>query len=158
MARFLEASSFSDGGIEDHLTEGAVMIAFAMHLLRTVDGLRQVAIHPDGEHGKKFDFRGWLEKSGFVLDKPMGQTTYGGVYKSSESHELLVNPKAGQGDVVADSLGQSFVAECKGGILNIVTPANCRASDRDCVKRSAFLSLAVLAHHGACEGKSGFFA
>jgi hypothetical protein len=115
-------ASFSDGGIEDHLTEGAVMIAFAMHLLRTIDGLKHVAIHPDGEHGKQFDFRAWMEKYGFVPDKPIGQTTYGGVYKSSDSHELLVNPKAGRGDVVADSQGQSFVAECKGGILNTRHP------------------------------------
>ena len=26
------------------------MVAFSMHLLRTVDGLKHVAIHPDGEH------------------------------------------------------------------------------------------------------------
>lgn len=38
------------------------MVAFAMHLLRTVPNLRHVAIHPDGEHGKQFDFQGWLKK------------------------------------------------------------------------------------------------
>ena len=47
-----------DGEHEQHLPEGAVMVAFAMHLLRTVPGLREVSIHPDGEHGKRFDFSG----------------------------------------------------------------------------------------------------
>jgi hypothetical protein len=42
------------------------MMALAMHLLRSVDGRRRVAIHPDGEHGKRFDFKGWLEKNGFL--------------------------------------------------------------------------------------------
>ena len=54
------------------------MVAFAMHLLRTVPELRHVAIHPDGEHGKRFDFRDWLERHGFALTAPMGSTTYGG--------------------------------------------------------------------------------
>jgi hypothetical protein len=68
---------FCEGGIEDHLTERAVMVAFAMHLLRTIDGLKHVAIHPDGEHGKRFDLKGWLGKNGFILGEPIGQTSYG---------------------------------------------------------------------------------
>jgi hypothetical protein len=107
-----------DGGIEHHLTEGAVMVAFAMHLLRTVPGLRHVAIHPDGEHGKQFDFRAWLAKRGFALTERMGSTAYGGTYASAAGQTVLVNPKSGRGDVVADIEGQSFVAECKGGVLN----------------------------------------
>ena len=47
----------SDGPHEHHLYEGAVMLAYAMHLLRTEDA-REVCIHPDGEHGKQFDFAG----------------------------------------------------------------------------------------------------
>ena len=43
------------GDHEHHLTEGAVMVAFAMHLLRTTPS-QEVRIHPDGEHGKRFDF------------------------------------------------------------------------------------------------------
>jgi hypothetical protein len=62
----------------NHLPEGAVMVAFAMHLLRTVPGLREVSIHPDGEHGKWFDFQGWLGNQGFVMITPSGKTTYGG--------------------------------------------------------------------------------
>jgi hypothetical protein len=35
-----------DGEMEYHLPEGAVMIAFAMHLLRTVPALKEVSIRP----------------------------------------------------------------------------------------------------------------
>src|SRR5713226_1931143 len=62
-----------DGDVEHHLPEGAVMVAFAMHLLRTVPGLRQVSIHPDGEHGKQFDFRGWLRNRGFTMIASAGK-------------------------------------------------------------------------------------
>ena len=34
----------AEGGIEHYLDEGAVMVAFAMHLLRTVTDLKHVAI------------------------------------------------------------------------------------------------------------------
>ena len=55
----------SDGLHEHHLYEGAVMVAYAMHLLRT-QGARDVRIHPDGEHGKQFDFAGWLGRRNFT--------------------------------------------------------------------------------------------
>jgi hypothetical protein len=114
--------SSCEGGVEHHLSEGAVMVAFAMHLLGTVPGLKHVAIHPDGEHGKQFDFRGWLERQGFILTAPMGSTAYGGTYSSTSGQTVLVNPKSGRGDVVADVDGQSFVAECKGGVINTRHP------------------------------------
>jgi hypothetical protein len=108
-----------EDGVEHHLTEGAVMLAFAMHLLRTVPGLNHVAIHPDGEHGKRFDFLSWLRNHGFVMAEPMGTTRYGGMYRSMITGEtIIVNPKSGRGDVVADIDGVNFVAECKGGIIN----------------------------------------
>jgi hypothetical protein len=44
-----------EGEFEWHLTEGAVMMAFAMHLLRTTSA-REILVHPDGEHGRRFDF------------------------------------------------------------------------------------------------------
>jgi hypothetical protein len=82
--------------MEHHLTEGAVMVAFAMHLLRTVPNLKHVVIHPDGEHGKRFDFQGWLQKQGFALIQPMGSTLYGGTYRSAVAGQtILVNPKSG---------------------------------------------------------------
>jgi hypothetical protein len=49
---------------EQHLYEGAVMVAYAMHLLCT-GPTDEVRIHPDGERGKQFDFSGWLRRRGF---------------------------------------------------------------------------------------------
>jgi hypothetical protein len=108
-----------DGPSELHLSEGAVMIAFAMHLLRTVPGLSDVAIHPDGEHGKRFDFRGWLEKQGFEKKVSAGGTTYGGTYLCPSGRTIVVDPSSRhRGDVIARTGSRSFVAECKGGIIN----------------------------------------
>jgi hypothetical protein len=94
------------------------MVAFAMHLLRNVPGLRQVSIHPDGEHGKRFDFQGWLGRRGFTMSAPSGTTTYGGTYTSTADQAIVVYPRSGRGDVVANGEGFSIVAECKGGIIN----------------------------------------
>lgn len=108
-----------EGGIEQHLTEGAVMLAFAMHLLRTPTGVREIAIHPDGEHGKRFDFEAWLGRQGFRKISAMGKTLYGGTYASAAGETVIVNPAAGRGDVVAKCAdGVIYVAECKGGIIN----------------------------------------
>ena len=43
------------GSKERHLTEAAVMLAYGMHLLKTVPNLLTVELHPDGEHAKRFD-------------------------------------------------------------------------------------------------------
>lgn len=111
-----------NGDLEQHLSEGAVMLAFALHLLRTIPNLKNVNVHPDGEHGKRFDFRGWLEKQGFNLATPMGTTSYGGRYTSTKGQSVLVQPKSGLGDVVAEIDGKTFVAECKGGVINTTHP------------------------------------
>jgi hypothetical protein len=65
------------GDIEHHLYEGAVMVAYAMHLLRT-QPTKLIHIHPDGEHGKQFDFAGWLGRQGFLIVSRTGKTAYGG--------------------------------------------------------------------------------
>jgi hypothetical protein len=85
-------ADFCIAGFEHHLAEDAVMESFALHLLRTMPDLRQVAIHPDGEHGKKFDFAGWLGRQGFSLTKGRGTTSYGGLYSGPSGQTLLVNP------------------------------------------------------------------
>lgn len=109
---------FCEAGVEQHFTEGAVMIAFAFHLLASVRDLKHVAIHPDGEHGKRFDFTACLAGRGFALTKPIGTTIYGGLYEARDGRSILINPKSGLGDVIADLNGASFFAECKGGIVN----------------------------------------
>lgn len=111
-----------EGGLEHHLTEGAVMVAFAFHLLRRSPGLRHVALHPDGEHAKLFGFRQWLADRRFLHVERMGSTEYGGLYRDPDGRTILVNPKSGRGDVVADMPSGSVVAECKGGVINTRHP------------------------------------
>ena len=103
--------------LEHHLPEGAVMVAYAMHLLRT-RGAQRVSIHPDGEHGKRFDFQGWLGRQGFQKTSSTGSTSYGGIYRNGHGQEFVVNPRSGLGDVVAEIEGGLLSAECKGGIIN----------------------------------------
>lgn len=99
--------------MEHRLYEGAVMVAYAMHLLRTTSATH-VRIHPDGEHGKQFDFTGWLLRRGFEKVSSMGTTSYGGLYRTTDGLEITVNPKSGQGDVIADLGSAVLSAECKG--------------------------------------------
>jgi hypothetical protein len=105
------------GDHEHHLTEGAVMVAFAMHLLRTTP-TQEVRIHPDGEHGKRFDFAAWLDKRGFERTSRSGKTEYGGGYTLPDGRRIVVDPSSGKGDVVAEIDGIRLSAECKGGIIN----------------------------------------
>lgn len=107
----------SGGSHEQHLHEGAVMLAYAMHLLRT-QGAHDVHIHPDGEHGKQFDFGEWLGRRGFIKASRLGSTAYGGVYRSATNQSVTVHPKSGVGDVVAQLGDRVLLAECKGGIIN----------------------------------------
>jgi hypothetical protein len=104
--------------VERHLTEGAVMVAFAFHFLRTFAELKHVAVHPDGEHGKRFEFAAWLAARGFRLSKPRGSTSYGGLYEAADGQTLLIDPKPGMGDVVANLPRLALIAECKGGVVN----------------------------------------
>lgn len=107
----------ADGDHEHHLYEGAVMLAYAMHLLR-MEGARHVRIHPDGEHGKQFDFSEWLERRQFRKVSIIGTTAYGGAYENSAGQTITVNPRSGLGDVVAEVGDHVISAECKGGIIN----------------------------------------
>jgi hypothetical protein len=111
----------ADDEHEHHLYEGAVMVAYAMHLLRA-EGAFAVRIHPDGEHGKRFNFAGWLSLRGFWKSSSIGTTAYGGIYRNAEGHAITINPKSGQGDVVAEIDGRVTFAECKGGIINTRHP------------------------------------
>jgi hypothetical protein len=46
-------------------------------------------------------------------------SAYGGNYVSPAGETIIINPIPGRGDVVAKcGNGQTFVAECKGGIIN----------------------------------------
>lgn len=106
------------GGEEHHLTEAAVMLAYAMHLLRTTTATK-VSIHPDGMHGLGFDIRGWLLRQGFEHVESAGKTSYGGIYRHADGCEIEVYLRPGRGDVGATLAdGSRVVAEAKGGIVN----------------------------------------
>jgi hypothetical protein len=93
------------------------MVAYAMQLLRTTKA-REVLVHPDGEHGKRFDFAGWLAKRGFERTSRTGKTNYAGLYVLPDGRSAVINPVSGKGDVVTDVGGAVISAECKGGIIN----------------------------------------
>jgi hypothetical protein len=107
----------TEGGLEKHFTEASVMLAYITYLMDQHPELDGIEIHPDGEHGKKFDIRGWLERRGYMLVEPQGSTTYGGRYDNGD-RSILVSLKPGQGDVVGQLNNSKIVAECKGGIIN----------------------------------------
>ena len=78
-----------------------------MHLFRT-ESTHEVHIHPDGEHGKQFDFRAWLARQGFVVETATGKTAYGGTYKDARGRTIVITPRSGcesapQLDPLADS-------------------------------------------------------
>jgi hypothetical protein len=109
------------GERERHLTEAAVMLAYGMHLLRTVPGLLRVELHPDGEHAKRFEIAQWLNARGFSLRESHGTTAWGGTYVSGEQ-VIAVTSIPGKGDVVALTTDGVILAECKGGIVNTRHP------------------------------------
>lgn len=117
-----ERKAKCDGGVEHVFSEGAVMLAFAFHLFATIPDLRSVFVHPDGEHLARFDFKGWLNRQGFRL--PEGEAVKGqaGLYSADDGRTVMVNPRSGVGDVVAHLGGESFLAECKGGVINTKHP------------------------------------
>jgi hypothetical protein len=56
-----------NGHVERHLTEAAVTLAYALHLLETVKYLDTVELHPDGKHAKRFEIANWLSRRGLEL-------------------------------------------------------------------------------------------
>ncbi len=98
-----------------HFFEGAVMLAYAMHLLET-EPVREIRIHPDGQHATQFDFPGWLAKRGFERVEH-GRTAFGGTYRHTDGRSIIVHSRPGIGDVVADADGVTIEAECKGGAI-----------------------------------------
>jgi hypothetical protein len=107
--------SFCHDGHEKHLTEGAVMIAFAVYLLE--QGASTVELHPDGEHGKRHDLKTTLAANGLKLIQPEGTTSYGGTYQRGDQ-TVRVTLRPGFGDVVAQLNQKTLIAECKGSIVN----------------------------------------
>src|SRR5579864_6787102 len=99
-----------EGDVEQHFTEAAIMIAFAMYLLE--QGAMEVQLHPDGEHLKSYDVNACLKAHGFDLEHPQGS-----IHRRGQQ-TVMVTCKSGCGDVVARLSDLDVVAECKGGIIN----------------------------------------
>lgn len=102
-----------DGTHEEDFPEPAVMLAFALHLLKR--GARAVEIHPDGMHTKVYDIRTSLTAAGFSCETS-GDRCVGSYARRKRT--ITVDFRSGVGDVVGRVNGTDFVAECKGGIVN----------------------------------------
>ena len=83
------------GDKESHLTEAAVMLAYGMHLLRTVPTLSSVELHPDREHAKHFEIARWLSAPGFALKESYGKTAYSGIY-AGEDQTIIITSSPGK--------------------------------------------------------------
>ena len=87
-------------------------------------------IHPDGEHGKQFDFSGWLHRQDFIKTSSIGRTSYGGTYRNASGQEITINPTSGLWDVVAKVGDREIAAECKGGIIDTRHPGQVSRLDK----------------------------
>jgi hypothetical protein len=111
-----------------HFYEGAVMLAYAMHLLRT-EPVREVKIHPDGQHARQVDFPGWLGKRGFRR-VATARPPFAGTFEDAEGRRVVVHPRSGVSDVTADANGTTIEAECKGGTIRTRHPGRLSRLDK----------------------------
>jgi hypothetical protein len=111
-----------------HFYEGAVMLAYAMHLLRT-EPVREVRIHPDGQHAHQVDFPGWLEKRGFRR-VAAARTAFAGAFEDAEGRRIIIHPRSGVSDVTAEANGVRIEAECKGGAVETRHPGRLPKLDK----------------------------
>lgn len=102
-----------------------------MHLFSL--GAGKVSIHPDGEHGKRFEIQAWLVMHGFVWGREWGTSSYVGQY-SNGGRILEVNVKPGH--VVAVIEGRPVIAERKGSIVTIHdTPDRSLVCGKGCTRQ-----------------------
>ena len=111
-----------------HFYEGAVMLAYAMHLFRT-EPVLEVKIHPDGQHAQQIDFPGWLEKRGFRR-VASARSAFAGTFEDAEGRRVIIHPQSGLSDVVADANGTTIEAECKGGTIKTTHPGRLSKMDK----------------------------
>jgi hypothetical protein len=126
----------SDNDLEHHLYEGAVMVAYAMHLLRT-EATIEVRIHPDGEHGKQFPFSDWLACRGFTMVARSGKTSYGGTYSDATGRRIIVNPKSGRGEILRPQATLSFQPSANVELSTHAIQVRCRGWIRVFARPSA---------------------
>jgi hypothetical protein len=113
---------------DQHFYEGAVMLAYAMHLLRT-GPVCEVRIHPDGQHARQVDFPGWLAKHGFRR-VATARTPFAGTFEDAQGRRIVVHPQSGLSEVAADAEGTMIEAECKGGAIETRHPGRLSKLDK----------------------------
>ncbi|GLH79729.1 hypothetical protein SSBR45G_46380 [Bradyrhizobium sp. SSBR45G] len=101
--------------LDRHFYEGAVMLAYAMHLFRS-EPIQEVRIHPDGQHARQIDFPGWLEKRGFRR-VAKASSAFAGTFEDARGRRIVIHPQSGLSDVTAVANGVTIEAECKGGTI-----------------------------------------
>ncbi|MGA7809769.1 hypothetical protein [Bradyrhizobium sp.] len=111
-----------------HFYEGAVMLAYAMHLLRTRP-VREVRIHPDGQHARQVDFPAWLEKRGFRRIAS-ARMPFAGTFDDAERRRIIIHPRSRVSDVTAEADGVTIEAECKGGAVETRHPGRLSRLDK----------------------------
>jgi hypothetical protein len=114
--------------LDRHFYEGAVMLAYAMHLLRT-EPVREVRLHPDGQHARQIDFPDWLLKRGFRR-VAVARTPFAGTFEDADGRQIVIHPQAGLSDVTADANGVIIEAECKGGAIETNHPGRLSRLDK----------------------------
>ncbi|MCG6205850.1 hypothetical protein LPW26_14455 [Rhodopseudomonas sp. HC1] len=108
--------------------EGAVMLAYAMHLFRT-EPIREVKIHPDGQHARQIDFQSWLERRGFRRIAT-ARRPFAGTFEDAEGRCIVIHPRSGLSDVTALANGIVIEAECKGGAIATTHPGRLSRLDK----------------------------
>jgi hypothetical protein len=104
------------------------MLAYAMHLLQT-EPVKEVRIHPDGQHARQVDFPGWLAKRGFRR-VAAANSTFAGTFEDDDGRRIVVHPQSGLSDVTADANGTIIEAECKGGAVQTRHPRRLSRLDK----------------------------
>ncbi|MFQ8433990.1 hypothetical protein [Amaricoccus sp. W119] len=104
-----------DGPVEQHLTEGAVMLAMSEWLFG--QGASEVRVHPDGTHMAGFDMPAFLSSRGFVRTSATGKREISWVFKRGDQ-TLTVHARSGLGDLVTTIGGATVEVEAKGGCIN----------------------------------------
>lgn len=111
-----------------HFYEGAVMLAYAMHLLRT-QSVHEVRIHPDGQHARQVDFPAWLEKRSFRR-VAAARMTFAGTFEDAERRRIIIHPRSGVSDVTAEADGVTIEAKYKGGAIETRHPGRLSRLDK----------------------------
>jgi hypothetical protein len=106
---------------EDRMAEAEVSLRLAFHLMQLEGQEDSVSVAIDGAQvrvgrSQIFPIGQFLREHGWSQLEQEGKNPWQGRYES-ESHQLRVHSRSGEGDVVTRVGGKQVRAECKGGPL-----------------------------------------